>query len=134
LAAVYTIAKRFAFSASHVIGGLPADHPCARLHGHNYEVEVVLQSPTLDATGFVRDFRELSDLRDLIDTTLDHRHLNDVLGHDRTTSEVLGRWLYDWCRARWPEVVAVRVSETPRTWAEYRPAKTGHEDGHEGGP
>ena len=48
---MYTIAKRFAFSASHVIGGLPADHPCARLHGHNYEVEVVLQSPTLDAVG-----------------------------------------------------------------------------------
>jgi 6-pyruvoyltetrahydropterin/6-carboxytetrahydropterin synthase len=38
---MYTIAKRFAFSASHVIGGLPTDHPCARLHGHNYEVEVL---------------------------------------------------------------------------------------------
>ncbi len=43
---MYTIAKRFTFSASHVIGGLPEEHPCARLHGHNYEVEVVLQSTT----------------------------------------------------------------------------------------
>jgi 6-pyruvoyltetrahydropterin/6-carboxytetrahydropterin synthase len=120
LAAVYTIAKRFSFSASHVIGGLPASHPCARLHGHNYEVEVLLQSAALDAAGFVRDFRELAALRDFIDATLDHRHLNDVLGHDRTTTEVLSQWLYDWCRARWPEVVAVRVSETPTTWAEYR--------------
>jgi 6-pyruvoyltetrahydropterin/6-carboxytetrahydropterin synthase len=40
---MYTIAKRFAFSASHVIGGLSVDHPCGRLHGHNYEVEVSLQ-------------------------------------------------------------------------------------------
>ena len=39
---MYTIAKRFAFSASHTIGGLPPEHPCARLHGHNYEVEVIL--------------------------------------------------------------------------------------------
>ncbi len=118
---MYTIAKRFAFSASHIIGGLPADHPCAQLHGHNYEVEVVLQSATLDAVGFVRDYGELSAVKDFIDGTVDHKHLNDVFGHDRTTAEVISKWVYDWCKARWPEVVAVRVSETPRTWAEYRP-------------
>jgi 6-pyruvoyl-tetrahydropterin synthase len=61
---MYTIAKRFTFSASHIIGGLPAHHPCARLHGHNYEVEVTLRSPTLDAVGFVRDYHELSALRE----------------------------------------------------------------------
>lgn len=118
---MYTISKRFAFSASHVIGGLPAEHPCSRLHGHNYEVEVVLRSDALDQVGFVRDYRELSALKQHIDDTVDHRHLNDVLGHDRTTAEVLCKWFYDWCKDRWPEVVAVRVSETPRTWAEYRP-------------
>lgn len=118
---MYSIAKRFQFSASHRIGGLPEGHPCAGLHGHNYEVEVVLQSASLDATGFVRDYRELSPLKEYIDATLDHRHLNDVLGDDRTTAERLAQFLYDWCRQRWPEVAAVRVSETPRTWAEYRP-------------
>lgn len=118
---MYIIAKRFTFSASHVIGGLPDQHPCARLHGHNYEVEVVLQSAELDSVGFVRDYRELSVLKEFIDKNLDHRHLNEVLGHDRTTSEVIAKWIYDWCNARWPEVVAVRVSETPKTWAEYRP-------------
>jgi 6-pyruvoyltetrahydropterin/6-carboxytetrahydropterin synthase len=120
-AAMYTISKRFAFSASHVIGGLPSEHPCSRLHGHNYEVEVVLRSDMLDQVGFVRDYRELSALKQHIDETVDHRHLNDVLGHDRTTAEVLCKWFYDWCKERWPEVIAVRVSETPRTWAEYRP-------------
>ncbi|MEI9420765.1 6-carboxytetrahydropterin synthase [Mesorhizobium sp. Cs1299R1N1] len=118
---MYTIAKRFAFSASHVIGGLPAEHPCSRLHGHNYEVEVVLQSAELDPVGFVRDYRALSEIKALIDNTLDHRHLNEVLGHDRTTSEVIAKWLFDWCSERWPEVAAVRISETPKTWAEYRP-------------
>ena len=118
---MYTISKRFAFSASHIIGGLPAGHPCGRMHGHNYEVEVVLQSPTLDSVGFVRDYHELGALRDFIDSTLDHKHLNDVLAHDRTTAEVISKWLYDWCKARWPEVAAVRLSETPRVFAEYRP-------------
>ena len=36
-------------------------------------------------------------------------------------TEVIAQWLYDWCKNRWPEVVAVRVSETPTSWAEYRP-------------
>lgn len=119
--AMYRIAKRFTFSASHVIGGLAPDHPCAKLHGHNYEVEVMLQKPTLDAVGFIRDYHELSALKDFIAEKVDHRHLNEVLGHDRTTAEIIAQWLYDWCKARWPETAAVRVSETPRSWAEYQP-------------
>jgi 6-pyruvoyltetrahydropterin/6-carboxytetrahydropterin synthase len=118
---MYTIAKRFAFSASHTIGRLPAEHPCSRLHGHNYEVEVILQSAELDDAGFVRDYFELGALKQFIDATVDHKHLNDVLGHDRTTAEVISKWLYDWCKSRWHEVIAVRVCETPQTWAEYRP-------------
>ena len=49
---MYTIAKRFAFSASHIIGGLPDKHPCSRLHGHNYEVEV-LSFATISAGVFL---------------------------------------------------------------------------------
>jgi 6-pyruvoyltetrahydropterin/6-carboxytetrahydropterin synthase len=118
---MYTIAKKFSYSASHMIGGLTPEHPCGRLHGHNYEVEVVLQSAALDSIGFIRDYHELSALKEFLDATVDHKHLNNVLGHDRTTAETLSKWLYDWCKARWPEVVAVRVCESPRTWAEYRP-------------
>jgi len=43
------------------------------------------------------------------------------LGDDGVTTEHLAHHLYHWCHARWPETCAVRVSETPRTWAEYRP-------------
>ncbi len=118
---MYTISKRFEFSASHQILGLPADHQCARLHGHNYVVEIVLRSEALNSVGFVRDYGELCDLKRYIDGKLDHRHLNDVLGDDQTTSECIAKHLFDWCNARWPEVVAVRVSETPKTWAEYAP-------------
>jgi 6-pyruvoyltetrahydropterin/6-carboxytetrahydropterin synthase len=88
---MYTIAKTFAFSASHIIGGLPPEHPCGRLHGHNYEVEVILQAAALDGVGFVRDYRELSALKEFLDATLDHNHLNDVLGHDKTTAEAPGQ-------------------------------------------
>ncbi|MAE51326.1 MAG: 6-carboxytetrahydropterin synthase QueD [Micavibrio sp.] len=117
---MYIIKKEFSFSASHLIHGLPDTHPCSRLHGHNYRVEVVLGSDTLDSVGFVRDYRELGAFKDYLDQNLDHRHLNDVLGDENVTAERMAKLFYDWCRSRWPEVCAVRVSETPKTWAEYR--------------
>ncbi len=118
---MYTITNEFHFSASHQLCGLPSDHPCARLHGHNYIAVVELRSETLDADGFVLDYRELGPLKTWIDDTLDHRHLNEVFGHDRVTSEILAKTIFDWARARWDHVSAVRISETPKTWAEYRP-------------
>jgi 6-pyruvoyltetrahydropterin/6-carboxytetrahydropterin synthase len=81
---------------------------------------VELASKDLSEDGFVRDYHDLKPLKDYIDTRFDHRHLNDVLDVP-STSEHLARHFYDWCAARWPEVSAVKVSETPKTWAEYRP-------------
>ncbi len=119
---MYIISKEFHFSASHILHGLSDDHPCSRLHGHNYLVEVELCSDTLNATGFVRDYRELDALKAYIDDVFDHRHLNDVLGENATTAEQIARHFYDWAKAKWPEVSAVRVRETPRSCAEYRPS------------
>jgi 6-pyruvoyltetrahydropterin/6-carboxytetrahydropterin synthase len=118
---MYRITKEFHFSASHQLKGLADDHPCARLHGHNYVVVIELAGEGLGAHGFVRDYHDLAALKRYIDDELDHRHLNDVLGDDMVTAERLAKHLHDWCAARWPETAAVRVSETPKTWAEYRP-------------
>lgn len=118
---MFKITKEFHFSASHQLIGLAKDHPCARLHGHNYIVEVELQSDGLNSVGFVRDYHELAPLKKYIDDVLDHRHLNEVLNDDLVTAEKLAKHLFDWAKSRWREVSAMRVSETPKTWAEYRP-------------
>ncbi len=118
---MFRITKEFHFSASHQLCGLPEDHPCSRMHGHNYIVEVELSAPELDVNGFVLDYRALSPLKKWIDDSLDHRHLNDVFGHDMVTSERLAKEVFDWAKPKWEQVTAVRVSETPKTWAEYRP-------------
>lgn len=116
---MYQISKQFHFSASHILGGLSEDHPCGRLHGHNYIVEVVLQSTQLNQVGFVVDYGDLKPLRDYIDSQLDHRHLNDVLP-GQPSAENIAKHLFDLCKRYWPETYAIRVSETPKTWAEYR--------------
>ncbi|HSH03375.1 MAG TPA: 6-carboxytetrahydropterin synthase [Anaerolineae bacterium] len=116
---MYRIAKEFHFSASHQLDSLPAEHQCARLHGHNYRVELILEAETVNEHGFVVDYLALKPFKAYLDEHLDHRHLNDLFDFP-TSAENLARHLYEWARVRWPEVVAVRVSETPKTWAEYK--------------
>lgn len=117
---MYKITKQFQFSASHILEGLVEGHKCGRLHGHNYIVELELQSFRLDDTGFVIDYGDLSPFKQYIDENLDHRHLNDIM-KNQTSAENLARFLYDRAKERWSQVTAVRVSETAKTWAEYRP-------------
>jgi 6-pyruvoyltetrahydropterin/6-carboxytetrahydropterin synthase len=119
---MYRVTKQFAFSASHQLTHLPPGHPCARLHGHNYVVELELAAEALDPNGFVLDFKDLDAVKRWIDGTLDHRHLNAVLGDGQlTTSERLAQFIYDEWVTAYPLLVAVRVRETDKTCAEYRP-------------
>lgn len=115
---MYKISKQFAFSASHILEGLSEDHPCARMHGHNYVVTVHLKSKELNEVGFVRDYRALSIIKDYIDNTLDHRHLNDILDVN-PTAENIARELYNRFVQDIPEIYAIEVSETPKTSAIY---------------
>ncbi len=116
------ITKKFEFSASHQLAGLPEEHQCARLHGHNYVVELELSAAAADltATGFVRDYGDLSSFKIWIDKTVDHQHLNDIVS-DNPTAENLAMWIYGHWVQDLPELTSVRISETPKTWAEYRP-------------
>lgn len=116
---MYCIRKKFSFSAAHRLLGLLDTHPCSRQHGHNYEVEVLLESKTLNEVGFVVDYRELDVFKCYLDGCLDHRDLNQVFPNMQTSAENIARKLFEWCYRRWPETVMVRVSETPKTWAEF---------------
>ncbi|KUN95350.1 6-pyruvoyl trahydropterin synthase family protein [Streptomyces caeruleatus] len=121
---MFTITKEFHFSASHVLDQLPAWHPCARMHGHNYIVvlELSAEDDALTPAGFVRDYRELDAFKKWMDDTLDHRHLNEAMGGGASPSaENLAKWIFDRWRDEVPELTAVKVSETPKTWAVYRP-------------
>lgn len=68
------ITKQFTFAASHRLTDLPDGHKCARLHGHNYQVTLILDGG-LDAAGMVVDYGDLAPFKAWIDTRLDHRHL-----------------------------------------------------------
>jgi 6-pyruvoyltetrahydropterin/6-carboxytetrahydropterin synthase len=120
----YRIGKRFTFDAAHHLTGLPPGHKCARVHGHTYTVEFVLTATTLIGPGFVTDFGDLTIVGEYLTATFDHRDLNTVLEVE-PTSEALARHLADWFVTQVQpglpgRLVAVRVSETPTSWAEYQ--------------
>lgn len=122
---MHRIEKTFHFSAAHQLTHLAVhtpEHKCARLHGHSYSVRVTLESDELDRDGFVLDYALLEPVERYIETVLDHRNLNDVLGIGTYTSaEGIARALYERFKLELPLIAAVAVSESPDTWAEYRP-------------
>ena len=119
----FTIAKRYSFAAAHHLDGLPAGHKCARTHGHTYTAEIRMTAGELDPAGFVADFAELDLLKGYIDAELDHQDLNKQLPV-QPSCENIARHLYGWCRDNLEHghlLTAVRVSESPASWAEYTP-------------
>lgn len=115
---MYKISKEFSFAASHILHGLDDCHPCSRLHGHNYVVRVHLKSATLNEVGFVKDYRELNLIKNYIDETLDHRHLNDIFSFN-PSAENIAKHLYDIFSKMIPEIYAIEICETPKTSAIY---------------
>jgi 6-pyruvoyltetrahydropterin/6-carboxytetrahydropterin synthase len=115
---MFTISKRFDFSASHQLSGLPEGHQCARLHGHNYELHLTLTDDKLDETGFVKDYGQLDFVKTFIDNTLEHRHLNDLFPFN-PTAENMAKYFYTVFKQTYPQLIQVTIKETEKTTATY---------------
>lgn len=117
-----TIAKEFTFDAAHSLPN--SDGPCKRLHGHTYRVTVVARGRTQPVDGraeegMVVDFARIKDVfKRRVEACCDHQYLNESVPVERTTAELLAAWMLVEMREELPEVVSVRVSETPSSWAE----------------
>jgi 6-pyruvoyltetrahydropterin/6-carboxytetrahydropterin synthase len=116
---MYIISKEFHFSASHILNGLKDDHPCKRLHGHNYVVTYCFKSEELNEVGFVIDYRDLDPIKKYLDDVFDHRHLNDIMPGVNPTAENIAKFLHDTFKAQFPLLFKVEVCETPKTKAIY---------------
>ena len=78
---MYRVSKKISFCAAHCIEGhvTPDGKPgkCSRLHGHNYELGVTLQSNYLQPIGFVIDYYHVGLILKELENRWDHTNLND---------------------------------------------------------
>ncbi|MEU6562607.1 6-pyruvoyl trahydropterin synthase family protein [Nocardia nova] len=123
IAGRHTIAKTFAFSASHELRHLPPEHKCARNHGHNYAVTATVTADRLDEYGFVTDFADLAVFGRYLNDTFDHRLLNEVVSFTPTSELLaahLGQWFIEHVEPNiHGRLVSIQVSETPTSSATW---------------
>ncbi len=119
----YELYVKSNFSAAHALAGYDGD--CARLHGHNWMIEVYVRCKTLDEIGIGIDFREIKQsIKELL-KDLDHCNLSElpVFQDINPTSEHLARHIYKELSRRLNSanvrVSKVKVSETPGAGAFY---------------
>ena len=83
------------FASAHSLRNYPGD--CARLHGHNWQVEVSVCSEVLDDNGIAIDFREIKKQTKLVIKRLDHQYLNEIKPFDvlNPTAENIAKYFFE---------------------------------------
>ena len=106
------IFKSFSLECAHRLPNVPADHKCARVHGHSFRVELHVAGPLDPHLGWVMDFADVKRSFQPLFDRLDHRYLNDVAGLENPTSENLARWIWRELKPTLPQLARVVVHET----------------------
>jgi len=99
---------------------LQESHPCSRLHGHSFKVELTVSGDIDPVLGWVLDFADIETAWCPIHAALDHRCLNDIDGLDNPTSENLAVWLWRQLKPALPGLSAVSVMEAHDAGCIYR--------------
>lgn len=122
---MYKISVQKKFSASHIIKNYPSE--CGRLHGHNWNVKVIVKAKELNDFGMAIDFKELSKILNDVIEKLDHYHLNDIppFNEIQPTAENLAKFFYDELKSKLAqykniEIDSVEIWETEKYSAIYQ--------------
>jgi 6-pyruvoyltetrahydropterin/6-carboxytetrahydropterin synthase len=121
---VFTVSAQAHYDAAHFLRHY--EGKCAKLHGHRYVVEAVVQVRQLNQAGIAFDFADLkAALRELADG-LDRENLNELSQFRdlETSAENQARYFYEELKEGLPEPAAsgllyARVWESPTQWAQY---------------
>jgi len=131
---MYLVTKRIEFCYGHRL--LDYDGVCKHPHGHNAVAEIDVRTDQLDSRNMVADFSDIKRLvKGWIDRELDHKM---ILRHDdplvaplqslgepmyllesNPTVERIAKLIFDKTKELRFAVTAVRVWETPSSFAQY---------------
>lgn len=114
------IFKDFSLESAHRLPNVPEGHKCSRLHGHSFQVRIVVQGEPGPQSGWILDFSDLKEAFSPIHKRLDHNYLNDVPGLENPTSENLAKWIWNELKPALPLLSRVEVRETCTSGCIYR--------------
>jgi 6-pyruvoyltetrahydropterin/6-carboxytetrahydropterin synthase len=91
---MYELTIKTHFDAAHSLTGYPGE--CARLHGHSFKVDVLVQGEALNEIGILYDFKDLKTKVNAILDKFDHRHMNEIPPFDTVspTAENLANYVW----------------------------------------
>jgi 6-pyruvoyltetrahydropterin/6-carboxytetrahydropterin synthase len=112
--------KTFQFEAAHLLPRLPKSHKCRRLHGHSFQVDIVVAGECDPKLGWVMDYADISKAFKPIWAKLDHFYLNEIPGLENPTSENLAVWIWNRLKPKLPLLTEVVVAETCTARCVYR--------------
>jgi 6-pyruvoyltetrahydropterin/6-carboxytetrahydropterin synthase len=92
------------------------------MHGHSYQVDVVIEGEIDPNLGWLVDFAEIDEHVSPLVKRLDHQVLNEIDGLNNPTSELLAVWLWERLVTSLAGLAEVSVSETPTSRCVYRGA------------
>ncbi len=92
------------------------------MHGHSYQVDVVIEGEIDPELGWLVDFAVIDEHVSPLVRRLDHQVLNEVDGLANPTSELLAVWLWERLAGPLAGLCEVIVSETPTSRCVYRGA------------
>ncbi len=132
---MYRVAREIEFCYGHRL--LNYDGKCRHLHGHNGRAVIVLEAPSLDATGMLVDFAEIKrHVQRWVDENLDHNMLlcreDPILPllvdrgervfvmDDNPTAENIARLIFERAADAGLPVVEVTLWETANCHASFR--------------
>ncbi|MBI4834375.1 MAG: 6-carboxytetrahydropterin synthase QueD [Planctomycetes bacterium] len=120
---MYELVIKTKFSSAHRLKHYKGK--CEELHGHNWDVQVILEGEAPDKIGLLIDFKEAKKIIHKETEMLDHKYLNQIeyfKTHNPTT-ENLARFLYGKLSAafkrRGVKVKKVGVWESPECGAYF---------------
>jgi 6-pyruvoyltetrahydropterin/6-carboxytetrahydropterin synthase len=112
--------KTFQFEAAHRLPMLPETHKCFRLHGHSFQVEIVVAGECDQRMGWLVDYADISAVFKPIWEQLDHNYLNELPGLQNPTSENVAVWIWDQLKPKLPLLSEIVVAETCTARCVYR--------------
>jgi 6-pyruvoyltetrahydropterin/6-carboxytetrahydropterin synthase len=119
---MYSVMVEREFSAAHHINRYPGE--CQRLHGHNWRIQIIASSNTLNDLGIVVDFRDMGNALDEAIHQLDHQYLNELpeFLDKNPTAEIIAKHIYSQLILLFPDIptTEVRVWETPTKYGAYK--------------